>query len=722
MDLSEPLSPACGSSDVLAGVVAYVEVWSSNRTENYSTTFSQQLLNLGAKVSKTFNKLVTHVIFKDGNQGTWDKAIKNNVKLVSVLWVEKCRELGTHVDESLYLPINTNEGLPQLLKKKRKCMQPKDFVEKTPENDRRLQRKFNKLCKELDEQKTSVDVPVLVFDETGELMYSPKAIVDRCNAMEKRIKEMKSKRENLSPTASQMSQTFDFHSLKPSIGNSPSVVRDSPHDDDVSHLDTSYDELWGPSKIGEDCSFSKNKKEEISPYDDCASKHSSNKLVTLTTQVTESKNGHSESNLQNKDRKSLQKHKMFDTEIDESRNDVSNDKFSKKQEISRMEYIALANSLTAKCKEKCNGKKAESPSLKSKFVTTISSASKKRDMMLELTKPGVSSKISDSESNCFEDFFTSFSSHSRKLLSNRLSLGALPPKSPSLSSLTSKKKRLLSSEDFECDNSIIKKRRKSHHTVGLISEPHVNPSYTQICSPDVETVNTCPKKTIRRASSHQRKGTESPTVDHLHVSEVPLNGHNTLKKAHLGNSQMADSAKNMCHVKGFDEVLTLIPCKTVGVIEPKDESLTVTTSAFFENEMESSKKSTERTKALDTVDGLSDIFHKQRNKGTLESRKTDKTKKTTRSLVMTSMPSEKQNTLIQVVKKFGGFVFTDHVCDTTTHVIAGNPRRTLNILLGLARGCWVLSFDWVLWSLECGHWIPEEPYELSDHFPGAPVS
>ncbi|CAH2248620.1 microcephalin isoform X1, partial [Pelobates cultripes] len=143
--------------------------------------------------------------------------------------------------------------------------------------------------------------------------------------------------------------------------------------------------------------------------------------------------------------------------------------------------------------------------------------------------------------------------------------------------------------------------------------------------------------------------------------------------------------------------------------------------AFFENEMESSKKSTERTKALDTVDGLSDIFHKQRNKGTLESRKTDKTKKTTRSLVMTSMPSEKQNTLIQVVKKFGGFVFTDHVCDTTTHVIAGNPRRTLNILLGLARGCWVLSFDWVLWSLECGHWIPEEPYELSDHFPGAPI-
>ncbi|OBS77937.1 hypothetical protein A6R68_19674, partial [Neotoma lepida] len=39
-------------------------------------------------VSKTFNKQVTHVIFKDGYQSTWDKAQKTGTKLVSVLWVE----------------------------------------------------------------------------------------------------------------------------------------------------------------------------------------------------------------------------------------------------------------------------------------------------------------------------------------------------------------------------------------------------------------------------------------------------------------------------------------------------------------------------------------------------------------------------------------------------------------------------------------------------------
>uniref|UniRef100_A0A8C5TMK1 BRCT domain-containing protein n=2 Tax=Malurus TaxID=55806 RepID=A0A8C5TMK1_9PASS len=62
------------------GISAFVEVWSSNRTENYSKTFEQQLLDMGAKVSKTLNKHVTHVVFKDGRLTTWTKAQKMGVK------------------------------------------------------------------------------------------------------------------------------------------------------------------------------------------------------------------------------------------------------------------------------------------------------------------------------------------------------------------------------------------------------------------------------------------------------------------------------------------------------------------------------------------------------------------------------------------------------------------------------------------------------------------
>lgn len=140
----------------LKDVVAYVEVWSSKGTENYSRTFAKQLEDMGATVSKTLNKQVTHVIFKDGYQSTWDKAQKTGAKLVSVLWVEKCRMAGALVDESLFPAVNTDEHLPNLSRKKHKCMQPKDFILKTPENDKRLQKKFEKMAEELQRQKAAL--------------------------------------------------------------------------------------------------------------------------------------------------------------------------------------------------------------------------------------------------------------------------------------------------------------------------------------------------------------------------------------------------------------------------------------------------------------------------------------------------------------------------------------------------------------------------------------
>ncbi|KAB0346239.1 hypothetical protein FD754_011096 [Muntiacus muntjak] len=180
---------------VLKDVVAYVEVWSANGTENYSKTFRSQLVDMGAKVSETFNKQVTHVVFKDGYQSTWEKAQKRGVKLVSVLWVE-----------NFYV-----------LLVQRKCMQPKDFSPKTPENDKRLQKKFEKMAKELQQQKTTLgtNVPVLLFESNGSLVYSPTGKVYRGHhsAMKKRLQEMKEKRENLSPTSSQMIEQSDDNTV-----------------------------------------------------------------------------------------------------------------------------------------------------------------------------------------------------------------------------------------------------------------------------------------------------------------------------------------------------------------------------------------------------------------------------------------------------------------------------------------------------------------------------
>ncbi|XP_054995322.1 microcephalin isoform X3 [Sorex araneus] len=363
-------APGSGATPFLGGVVAYVEVWSANGTENYSKTFTDQLVQMGAQVSRKLSKRVTHVVFKDGYQSTWDKAQQLGTKLVSVLWVDRCRLAGERVDEALFPATNTHSRVPSLAGRKRKCMQPKDFTPKTPENDKRLRKKMEKMALELQQQKTRLeDDPVLMFESSGALLYSPTAALSRQHhSMEQRLQEMKEKRENLSPTSSQSAE------------------------------------------------------------------------VTHSLNSGDSGEGHG------------------DTPSAEAR---------------------LAPSYDAAC-------------------------------------PGVQSGLARPD------------------------------------------------------------------TAGPLEE---------------------------------RQGQQDP--------------HKLARRSREG---------------------------------PKP----------------------------------------------------------TRTLVMTSLPSEERSLVTQVLDKLQGFSVAQEVNDHTTHVLAGAPLRTLSVLLGLARGCWVLSWEWVLWSLEAGHWVPEEPFELHSHFPAAP--
>jgi len=84
-----------------------------------------------------------------------------------------------------------------------------------------------------------------------------------------------------------------------------------------------------------------------------------------------------------------------------------------------------------------------------------------------------------------------------------------------------------------------------------------------------------------------------------------------------------------------------------------------------------------------------------------------------------------------IVERLGRFNVTANVAHNTTHLVCGNPRRTVNILAGTLRGCWVLSLDWVslipythtllpslqvMKSMEAGHWVPEDEFEMSSSF------
>lgn len=212
------MTTGCKSA-ILKDVVAYVDVWSSSKTENYSKPFIQQLQEMGAEVAKTLNKQVTHVVFKNGRHATWNKAKKMGVRLVSVLWVARCKDDGEHVDEELWPALN-EEINPAIKNKAHRCMQPKDTPERTPENDRRMKKKLDKMIKDIVPKSPLItDVSPYIIDEVNGIVYSPS--LKRADYMAQRLKDMKEKRENLSPTASQMRECRSSPRLRSSPRSTP---------------------------------------------------------------------------------------------------------------------------------------------------------------------------------------------------------------------------------------------------------------------------------------------------------------------------------------------------------------------------------------------------------------------------------------------------------------------------------------------------------------------
>jgi len=87
------------------------------------------------------------------------------------------------------------------------------------------------------------------------------------------------------------------------------------------------------------------------------------------------------------------------------------------------------------------------------------------------------------------------------------------------------------------------------------------------------------------------------------------------------------------------------------------------------------------------------------------------------NIVCTSCHKDDINLVKQLVKMFGTFSFSTTVTPNTSHVVSGEGKRTLNLLKGLLQGCWIVTKEWVLSSLEESKWVDEEPYEMVDFSP-----
>ena len=93
-----------------------------------------------------------------------------------------------------------------------------------------------------------------------------------------------------------------------------------------------------------------------------------------------------------------------------------------------------------------------------------------------------------------------------------------------------------------------------------------------------------------------------------------------------------------------------------------------------------------------------------------------------RMVKITNLPASEKDTICHLVSHLGAEVVEDEVSATTTHVISGDRRRSLNILKGISHGCWIVSPEWVYSSLERGGWLPEDRYEMTDWYKGIKLS
>ncbi|KAM9562597.1 microcephalin isoform 13-T14 [Guaruba guarouba] len=666
---------------VLKGISAFVEVWSSNRTENYSETFEQQLLDMGAKVSKTLNKHVTHVIFKDGHLATWKKAQKMGIKIVSVLWVEKCRETRVHVDESLFPVVAANEELPQPIKK-HKCMQPKDFVEKTPENDRKLQKRLDQMAKELAIQKIAInaeiDAPVLLFEDNGSLVYSPvNKVKDQYSAMERRIKEMKEKRENISPTGEQVEDC----------------------------LNSSFVCLWGTDKL------KRQETDIVKPA--CGSWTDS--PIAMSVSVNAPSQSYEQACLTPEQciRSSLRKKQLFQHTLEDKlpleKKDIKMFPNKNQDENSKATSVANASSLL-----KIKGLDPPSPSKKiaklSNVAAMADSLSNAPMSSRNLSKCSLDRRLPVYRNDCI------LKDKKRKKLEMLPSLKLATSELGVSGSQDFWQAGATGSKSFGSEESSYEEDSYEDFFSSFnlnknevqIQVPKESQNPSEVCctdsfaSMDLLDVTFCkPHSTSKESGKRSISANDLSVKKNLKPSEnpgsVPLN-------------YMSDGEK--------DDTVEALDSDDVNRLPQHAHEKSYRTNVNYGAYANGDENQVSECHA---TDGSCRRFNEQKNKNNGGLRKKRRLQKPTRTLVMTSMSSEKQNTVIQVVDKLGGFLFSDDVCETTSHVVTGSPRRTLNVLLGIARGCWIVSYEWVLWSLELGHWISEEPYELSSSFPAAPV-
>lgn len=73
------------------------------------------------------------------------------------------------------------------------------------------------------------------------------------------------------------------------------------------------------------------------------------------------------------------------------------------------------------------------------------------------------------------------------------------------------------------------------------------------------------------------------------------------------------------------------------------------------------------------------------------------------------------------VKSLGNCKLEANVTRNTTHIVS-KGLRTISLLQGITRGCWIVSMNWVVQSMEQKSWLQPEQFEMGDLYKAVQVN
>ncbi|KAJ4432249.1 hypothetical protein ANN_20865 [Periplaneta americana] len=639
------------SSLLLKDIIAYVEVRSGG--DNRSMGVKAHLKSLGATVRDKFTNDVTHVVFNEGLWSTYKKAVSRKVHLVSVLWIEECKNAQAIVSERLYPPFDMEKyESPNLLKKFRKVksFQP-DFGDSEEEKTVRRRHVPDALT-----YKKKIKVPDFLENVSNEngLVRTLLSVADIGPEYEEAVNR---------PTSPTWSDEEDFSiplavrllrkMLTPQ--SSPEVRSgESAENLNVTPVskNTRSDGSWAtniektPKYQSEQSKTARNIE-----FDDLLSKnalenpkrnsHADNALETCTKDTEKSSVpecltscGSNNVSLMKPCTVPL-KHTLSNTKRKATKSNVCNLKPTKSEALHNDEELEKDIKRMSRKRKHRRSEEDVEGQLDSKSVSQSTFSSKNTEKTVrnnarcELLTEEIGSELGKSSQSLFNGSNKEMSTRKRKLFPNT--------------------------------------------TINSLDVLDISTVQEEEATPSVQFPYTPGKQTIRRKKKNvlfsAGEGTSMELTRCADSTETPRQ---TLK-----SRKRFDFSSSVKH-----ETVSKVACY-----------------------------------ARRSIDDFARSKQAAKNE-----EKSQHSKKDLPSLVCTGLHRHEVEAVTSVVLKLGGFILEPNVSERTTHVITSGPRRTINLLKGIARGCWILQQEWVLKSLDSEVWLEEDEFELLDFSPAVQVS